>query len=61
MIMPPDSALFVIQPADRVVSVLKVMTDRQGQGYAFVVGEGTCENFRVEWSDIDRTLEMVLA
>lgn len=60
-VMPPDSTLFVIQPADRVVSALKVITDRQGQGYAFVVGEGTCESFRVEWGDIDRTLEMVLA
>lgn len=60
-VMPPGSALFVIQPADRVVSVLKVMTDRQGCDYAFVVGDGTCDNFHVSWTDIERTMEMVLA
>lgn len=59
-VMPQDAALFVIQPADRVVSVLKVITDRQGQSFAFVVGEGTCESFSVGWADIDRTLDMVL-
>ncbi|CDN55720.1 Hypothetical protein RG1141_CH33850 [Neorhizobium galegae bv. officinalis bv. officinalis str. HAMBI 1141] len=60
-VMPPDATLFVIQPPDRAVSALKIITDRQGQGYALVIGEGTCANFRVDWDDIDRTLEMVFA
>ena len=60
-VMPQDASLFVIQPADRVVSVLKVITDRQGQGFAFVVGDGDRRNFRVEWSDIERTMELVHA
>ncbi|WP_226951163.1 glycosyltransferase 61 family protein [Rhizobium terrae] len=60
-VMPASSTLFVIQPADRVVAALKVLTDREGQGYAFVVGEGANSGFRVEWSDIERTMDMVAA
>lgn len=60
-VMPPDATLLVIQPPDRVVSALKIITDRQGQGYALVVGEGTCANFSVAWGDIERVLGMVLA
>ena len=58
-VMPPNATLFVIQPADRVVVALKILTDRQGQGFAFVVGDGGCDGFSVNWDDIERTLEMV--
>lgn len=57
--MPSDAALFVIQPPDRTVAVLKMVTDRQGQRYAFVVGEGTQNKFRVSWDDIRRTLDLL--
>jgi len=60
-VMPQDATLFVLQPADRVVSFLKVLTDRQGQTYAFVIGEGTSDNFQVAWVDIERTLDMVFS
>lgn len=59
-IMPNDAALFVIQPPDRVVSILKVVTDRQGQAYAFVVGEGSHDAFSVDWDDVSRTLDLVV-
>lgn len=60
IVMPPDAALLVIQPPSRVVSALKIITDRQGQTYAFVVGKGSTEKFSVDWSEFERTLEMVL-
>lgn len=58
MVMPPDATLFVIQPPDRTVSVLKMITDRQGQGYAFVIGSGASDGFTASWDEIDRTLDL---
>lgn len=57
--MPPDATLFVIQPPDRTVASLKVVTDRQGQRFAFVVAEGTQLSFRVSWDEVRRTLDLV--
>ena len=57
--MPPDSTLLVIQPPERVVATLKMVTDRQGQGYAFVVAEGSDVRFRVDWEEIRRTLDLI--
>jgi len=57
--MPPDATLFVIQPPDRTVATLKVVTDRQGQRYAFVVAEGSQLSFRVSWDEVRRTLDLV--
>ncbi|SDX72356.1 Protein of unknown function [Ruegeria halocynthiae] len=59
VMMPPHATLFVIQPPSRTVAVLKVVTDRQDQRYAFVVGEGTQHKFRVDWEDIRRTLDLL--
>lgn len=61
MMMLPSSALFVIQPPDRVVSVLKIITDRQGQVYSFLVGAGSQDSFTVDWGEVDRTLDLALA
>lgn len=58
-LMANDAALFVLQPPDRVVSVLKVVTDRQGQRYGFVIGEGTREGFHLTWNDVARSLDLV--
>lgn len=61
MVMPRDAVLFVIQPPDRVLSVLKMTTDRQGQVFAFVIGEGSTDGFTARWDEIDRTLDMALS
>lgn len=60
MTMPQDAALFTIQPPDRACSVLKMVTDRQQQTFAFVVGAGHCGDFSASWNEIDRTLDMAL-
>ncbi len=57
--MPPDATLFVIQPPERVVATLKMVTDRQGQSFAFVVAEGTDTRFRVDWEEVQRTLDLL--
>lgn len=58
--MPRDAILLAIQPPDRVLSVLKMTTDRQGQTFAFVVGEGSVDGFTASRDEIDRTLDMAL-
>ena len=57
--MPPDGCALVIQPPLRAVSALKLLTDRQGQGYALVVGEGTNHAFTANIDEIERTLDLV--
>jgi hypothetical protein len=57
--MPPDATLFVIQPPHRVVSVLKLVTDRQGQSFAFVIASGGTDEFTVEPDEVERTLDLL--
>lgn len=59
MAMSPQATLFVVQPPFRAVSILKSATDRQGQGFAFVVGDGGREEFSVDVDDVERTLDLV--
>lgn len=60
MVMPPKATLLTLQPPDRVVSVLKMITDRQDQRFAFVIGTGSTDAFEVPWGEIERTLDMAL-
>ena len=60
VMMPPDATLLAIQPQERVVSVLKIFTDRQGQSFAFVIASGDAEAFSVSWDELARTLDLVL-
>jgi hypothetical protein len=57
--MPPDAALFVIQPPQRVLSVLKHATDRQGQRFSFVVASGGKDEFSVRMDEVERTLDLL--
>lgn len=59
VLMPPDATLFVIQPPYRVVSTLKLATDRQRQTYSFLVASGGKEEFTVRMDDVERTLDLV--
>lgn len=58
-VMPADAALFVIQPPERVVAALKIVTDRQEQTYSFVIGEGSTEEFSVSIDEIEQTLDLL--
>ncbi|WP_020084191.1 glycosyltransferase family 61 protein [Hyphomicrobium zavarzinii] len=59
LVMPPDATLFVVQPPERAVSALKVITDRQGQTFAFVVATGGENEFIADAGEIQRTLDLV--
>lgn len=59
MSMPPGATLFVVQPPKRVVSTLKIATDRQGQGYAFVIAAGGDDEFTVDIDEAERTLDLI--
>lgn len=58
-VMADDAALLVIQPPERVVSALKIVTDRRDLTYAFVVAEGGEDEFRVSLDEIERTLDLL--
>ena len=58
-VMPSDAALFVIQPPERVVAALKIITDRQGQTYSFVVATGGAEEFGASIDEIEQTLDLL--
>lgn len=60
MVMPPEGRLLAIQPPKRAVSVLKLITDRQGQDYSFVVGCPGEEpsSFSADADEIERTLDL---
>lgn len=58
MLMPQDARVLVIQPPSRAVSVLKMFTDRQGQDFSLVVGEGSNEAFSADIGEIERTLDL---
>lgn len=59
--MPSGGTLLTLQPADRVTTSLKLLTDCWRQRYAMVVGQGTARGYRVEWDQLRRTLDLIAA
>ncbi|UFS64761.1 glycosyltransferase family 61 protein [Paracoccus denitrificans] len=59
--MAPGGTVLTLQPADRVTTSLKLLTDCWQQHYAMVVGSGTARGYRVEWDQIRRTLDLIAA
>jgi hypothetical protein len=59
MIMPPRAALLVLQPPERVVGFLKILTDHQNQRYAFVIGSGGSAEFEVDAVEVQKTLDLL--
>lgn len=57
--MPPGGTVLTLQPADRVTTSLKLLTDCWRQRYAMVVGAGTAGGYRVEWDQLRRTLDLI--
>jgi Glycosyltransferase 61 len=58
-IMPGDAAFLALMPPDRVVSVMKIVQDRGGGGFALVIGEGSAGCFRVSWDEVAATLDLL--
>lgn len=59
MVMPDTATFLAIFPPDRVVSVMKMPVDRQGQTFAAVIGEGRAHEFSVRWEEIAGTLDLL--
>jgi hypothetical protein len=59
VVQPPGSIFFALFPPDRVVSVMKMPSDRQGQGFAAVIGEGEAGEFRVSADEVLATLDLL--
>lgn len=59
MVMGRDATLLTLQPPDRVTSVLKISTDRQGQGFGLVIGQGTCDGFYVDGAEVLSTARLI--
>ncbi|WP_353144115.1 glycosyltransferase family 61 protein [Paracoccus sp. (in: a-proteobacteria)] len=59
--MAPGGTVLTLQPADRVTTSLKLLTDCWQQRYAMVVGSGTARGYLVEWDQIRRTLDLIAA
>lgn len=57
--MAPGAALLTIQPPDRVVSYLKILTDRRDQSFAFVIGSGTATEFSVGENEVLKTTDLL--
>lgn len=60
VLLPKDAMLFVIQPAERTCVTFKLLTDRRGLDFAFVVAEGPLDGFTADWTEIRRTLDLAL-
>ena len=60
--MRPGGTILTLQPADRVTTSLKLLTDCWRQTYAMVVGHGSSSGgFRVDWGQLCRTLDLIAA
>lgn len=59
-VMPPGGTLLTMQPADRTTTAMKLLTDRWQQKFALMVGVGTANGFRIEWPEVQATLDLIL-
>lgn len=59
--MRPHGTVLTLQPADRVTTSLKLLTDCWEQNYAMLVGDGGISGFRVDWGQLCRTLDLIAA
>lgn len=57
--MPPGGTVLTLQPADRVTTSLKLLSDRWQQRYAMIISEGGAEDFEIDWKDVQRTLDLI--
>lgn len=58
-VMPPGGTVLALIPPDRVTAALKLMTDRLGLNFAFVIGEGATSGFHINLNEIEATLELL--
>lgn len=60
-VLQPGGTVFALQPPNRFVSYYKFLTDRDGQHFAFVVGQPDGEGFSISLDEVERTLDLLPA
>ena len=61
LVLRPGGSVLALQPPGRFCGLYKHLTDRDGQHFAFVVGEAVGRDFRVEAEEVERTLDLLPA
>jgi hypothetical protein len=59
VILDPGCSVMTIQHPNRFCPLLKDITDRDGQHFAFMVGETVGEDFHADLGEIERTLDLL--
>jgi hypothetical protein len=59
IVQAPGSTMLALFPPDRVVSVMKMPADRDGQRFAVVIGEGRAREFKVSADEVLATLDLL--
>ena len=57
--MPPGGTVLTFHPADRVTTTLKLLSDRWQQHYAMIVGCGGADDFVIDWTEVQHTLDLI--
>lgn len=58
MVLQPGGSVLALQPSDRFCGVLKRTLDRDDQHFGFVVGHAEEGGFRIDPSEVERTLDL---
>lgn len=58
MVLQPGGSVLALQPPDRFCSVLKWTLDRDDQNFGFVVGHAEGGGFRIDPTEVERTLDL---
>ncbi|MDX1915409.1 MAG: glycosyltransferase family 61 protein [Methylophilus sp.] len=59
LLLPKGGSVLIIQPPDRFGTVIKDLSDRDGQHFGFVVGMPSGDGFTSSIEEIERTLDMM--
>jgi hypothetical protein len=59
--LQPGGGVLVLQPPDRFTGVIKRTTDHHDQHFGFVVGHAEDGGFRIDPSELERTLDLLPA
>lgn len=59
IVLQPGGAVLVLQPPNRFTGVIKRTTDRHDQHFGFVVGHAEEGGFRIDPSELERTLDLL--
>ncbi|MNO01398.1 hypothetical protein D3C81_2215260 [compost metagenome] len=60
-VLREGGTILTLQPPNRFVSYYKYLADRDGQHFAFAVGQPEGDGFIIDRDELDRTLDLLPA